>query len=126
MIQAKDQMINALQQQLAALEQRISRIEGNVSAEKATLNVSGASLEQNTPNPFNGSTLINYTLPENVTNAQLVITSINGQTVRTLNLSGKGKGQVQLHASELQAGSYMYSLYVNGNLVDTKALLLSK
>ncbi|MFN8152858.1 MAG: tail fiber domain-containing protein [Bacteroidia bacterium] len=126
MIEAKNQMINALQQQLAALEQRISRIEGSAAAEKSTLNVSGASLEQNTPNPFNGSTLINYTLPENTTNAKLVITSINGQVVRTMNLTGKGKGQVQLQASELQAGSYMYSLYVNGRLVDTKALLLSK
>lgn len=126
MIEAKDQMITALQQQLVALEQRMSRLEGTAAAEKTSLNVSGATLEQNTPNPFNGSTLINYNLPENTTNAKLVITSINGQVVRTLNLAGKGKGQVQLQASELQAGSYMYSLYVNGNLVDTKALLLSK
>ena len=126
MIEAKDQMINALQQQMAALEQRLNRLEGNAAAEKSSLNVSGATLEQNTPNPFNGSTLINYTLPENTTNAKLVITSINGQVVRSMNLTGKGKGQVQLQASELQAGSYMYSLYVNGNLVDTKALLLSK
>lgn len=126
MIEAKDQMINALQQQMAALEQRISRLEGAPVAEKTAMNVSGATLDQNTPNPFNGSTLINYNLPENTTNAKLVITSINGQVVRSMNLVGKGKGQVQLQASELQAGSYMYSLFVNGNLVDTKALLLSK
>lgn len=126
MIQAKDQMITALQQQLAALESRISRLEGNPSTEKTSLQLNGAALEQNTPNPFNGSTMINYQLPENTYNAQLVITSVNGQVVRTVPLNGKGKGQLQLQASELQAGSYMYSLFVNGQLIDTKALLLSK
>lgn len=126
MIQAKDQMIAALQQQMAALESRISRLEGAPSTEKKSLELNGASLDQNTPNPFNGSTMINYQLPENTYDAKIVITSINGQVVRDMPLNGKGKGQIQLHASELQSGSYMYSLFVNGQLIDTKALLLNK
>jgi flagellar hook assembly protein FlgD len=125
-IEAKDQMIEALQKQMAALESRLNRIEGNSNTEKTTINVSDARLEQNTPNPFNGVTTINYTLPENTTNATITITGINGQVIRTVNLNGKGKGQLLLQAEELSAGSYMYSLHVNGNLVDTKSLLLQK
>ena len=126
MIQAKDQMITALQQQLAALETRISRLEGAPSTEKSSLQLNEAALEQNTPNPFNGSTMINYQLPENTFDAKIVITSINGQVVRSMPLNGKGRGQIQLQATDLQTGSYMYSLYVNGQLIDTKSLLLSK
>lgn len=125
-IEAKDQMIEALQKQMAALESRLNRLEGNSNTEKTTINVSDARLEQNTPNPFNGVTTINYILPENTTNATITITGINGQVIRTVNLNGKGKGQLLLQADELSAGSYMYSLHVNGKLVDTKSLLLQK
>lgn len=125
-IEAKDQMIEALQKQMAALESRLNHLEGNSNTEKTTINVSDARLEQNTPNPFNGVTTINYTLPENTTNATITITGINGQVIRTVNLNGKGKGQLLLQAEELSAGSYMYSLHVNGNLIDTKSLLLQK
>lgn len=126
-IEAKDVVINTLQNQLASLESRLSKLESVTnSVEKTGAVINNATLDQNTPNPFNGYTVINYNLPDNTTSAKLMITAVNGQLIREISLNGKGKGQVQLQANELNAGSYLYSLYVNGQMVDTKTLLLSK
>jgi hypothetical protein len=37
-----------------------------------------------------------------------------------------GKGSLQLEASALTSGTYNYSLYVDGKLIDTKQMLLSR
>ena len=67
-------------------------------------------VEQNTPNPFNQSTTISFTIPENdfVT---VDIYNIAGQKVETLvndNLSAR-KHTVTWDASELSAGVYFYT-----------------
>lgn len=126
-IEARDAAIDKLQSQLSALEARLNKIEEvKASENRSSLATSGAILEQNSPNPFQGMTTIRYELPDNTYDARLVITSVNGQVVRDMSLTGKGKGQVQLQAAELQGGTYKYSLYVNGQMVDTKSLMLNK
>jgi hypothetical protein len=54
------------------------------------------------------------------------VTDAQGKTVRSYTLSGRGKGSVTLHAGELAAGSYTYSLLVDGVVTDSKTLLLTK
>jgi len=92
----------------------------------SVLSLSSARLFQNVPNPFNQSTLINYYLPQNSASALLQITGINGETIKSFALNGTGNGQVTLQTTQLAAGTYTYSLIIDGNLIDTKKMILAK
>lgn len=83
-----------------------------------------ATLEQNAPNPFSAKTVIAYYVPENVRQAELVIYNERGAIVKRLALPARGAGSVTLQASGLRRGIYTYSLFANGQVADTKKLLL--
>ncbi len=129
-IAAKDAELAAVKSQLSALENRLAALENTLNntsdAERLSKNSSGASLEQNAPNPFNQSTTIRYTLPDNTKNARLVVSSGSGVVVAEYLLKGKGNGQVTLNANEFTAGNYTYSLIIDGSIVATKALMSAK
>jgi hypothetical protein len=98
----------------------------NTNGINTSINLSGASLEQNVPNPNNGSTAIRYHLPQGTSNAQIVITNMKGQVLKSIALNSRGNGQVTLTAGILPAGSYTYTLYVEGTPIETKKMLIIK
>jgi hypothetical protein len=79
---------------------------------KQTQTMSSASLDQNIPNPFSNTTTINYSLPQHFTSAQIIITDNAGKVLKQVNVSGSGKGFLQLNASAFFFLSYQYSLLV--------------
>jgi len=91
-----------------------------------TINISPASLEQNVPNPLNSSTVINYTLPAKYTSAQIVITDKSGKQLKQATVSGTGKGALNVDAVTLSAGTYNYTLYVDGKLIGSKQMVIIK
>ena len=123
---------DSLKQVNAQLSQRLDQIEQllglkTVAAQNSsTVMLSSARLFQNIPNPFNQATLINYYLPPNTGTALLQITGITGETIKSIVLTGTGAGQVSIGTAQLSAGTYMYSLVVDGNLIDTKTMILVK
>jgi len=126
-INTDQQKINSeLQKQINELKSMIAS--GNPSSfmnQQSTV-ISSASLEQNIPNPFTNSTTINYSIPQKVASAQIIITDQSGKVLKQLNVSGGGKGSVKIDASTLSAGAYRYSLYVDGKLIDTKQMVAGK
>jgi Chaperone of endosialidase len=128
-IATKDAAIADLQSKLNTLESRLNAIEAslaNAASEKSTATLAGATLEQNSPNPFSQSTTIQYSLPDSYSSASLVLTSSNGVTMRNYTLKGRARGSVVLNANELSAGNYTYSLIVDGVVISSKNLMLTK
>jgi hypothetical protein len=82
-------------------------------------------LYQNTPNPFTQNTVINYYLPEGTQNAMICIYDMNGVQLKCTQLYNKGNSSISINGSELKAGMYMYSLIADGQLVDTKRMVLT-
>jgi hypothetical protein len=84
------------------------------------------SLEQNFPNPFNPTTIIRYSLPEE-SHVKLIVYNMLGEEVLTLiNTTQKaGKFETTFDASELASGVYIYSLET-ANFKSSKKLLLIK
>jgi len=37
-----------------------------------------------------------------------------------------GNGQISLQTAQLTAGTYVYSLYIDGTLIDSKKMVLTK
>jgi hypothetical protein len=114
-----------LQNQIVELKSLIlSTSNSNSTGTVSNLENRDANLEQNIPNPATNSTRINYTLPQTYTAAQIVITDLTGKMVKQINISGTGKGTIQVDFASIAAGIYNYSLVIDGRLIGTKKMLL--
>ncbi len=82
-------------------------------------------LEQNIPNPFQENTTIKYYLPNGMRTASIIITDLSGVQLKTFDLGGtRGFGQVLISGGAFPAGTYIYTLTVNGKVVDSKRMVL--
>ncbi len=83
-------------------------------------------LKQNFPNPFNPSTIISYSVPQNAF-VTLKVYNILGNEVSTLVNEQKAAGNynVTFNASPLSTGIYFYTLQ-SGSFTATKKLILMK
>ena len=137
---AKDARIDTLQNQLNDLKAIVLSIQqkqegcspcssaaNNAGATQSyTVITDGVSLQQNIPNPFNHTTIIGYSLPQKFTTAQIIITDNTGKTLKAVDISGSGKGSLNVDAATLLSGAYNYSLIVDGKLIGTKQMILAK
>ncbi|HXB11987.1 MAG TPA: tail fiber domain-containing protein, partial [Bacteroidia bacterium] len=137
----QQQANNNLQQQLNDLKTTISQMQtamsqccnsysSNMTKEAASpLVVTGADaarLQQNAPNPYTGSTVIAYHLPQSTTNAEIIVSDLTGSVIKSVSLTGTGDGQITLSAGSLASGSYFYTLLVNGQKIDTKQMIIAQ
>lgn len=134
-------MIPVLLQCIKEQQKRIESLEKSINEENITINKQNVpnknisskiaskteidnSLYQNAPNPFNQSTVIEYCLKENVSNALICIYNMNGTQLKSIKISEVGLGRITINSKDLKPGMYFYSLITDGNLVDTKRLVL--
>ena len=86
------------------------------------------SLSQNYPNPFNPVTKIKFTLPKE-SNVTLKVFDVTGQEVKTiidgLNVRA-GSVTYDFDGTQLSSGIYFYTLFADGNRIDTKKMILVK
>lgn len=82
-------------------------------------------LYQNTPNPFKEKTVIRFKLADEVRDAAICIFDMTGKTIKKLPVSS-GMDSVSVGGYELSEGMFLYSLIVNGQIIDTKRMLISK
>ena len=82
-------------------------------------------LNANYPNPFNPTTSISYTLPEDL-HARLTVYNMLGEQVATLadEVQAAGLHQVTFNASNLASGLYYYRLEAGANVQVNKMMLL--
>jgi hypothetical protein len=120
--------IDGLKKLNVDLQKQIDELKEMIVSNQSTIisQLSSASLQQNIPNPFNHTTIINYTLPQTSSSAKIIVTDKTGRALKEVNVSAKGNGSLKLDASTLASGAYQYSLCVNGKLIDTKQMLLVK
>ncbi len=85
-----------------------------------------AYLLQNAPNPFNQTTQVQYFIPYNVMIANLEIRDLSGKILKTLVLPDRGLAAIDIEEAALESGSYIYTLEVDGQLIDSKIMILTK
>jgi hypothetical protein len=78
-------------------------------------------LEQNIPNPFHENTTIKYYLPNGMRTASITISNLNGVQLKAFDLSF---GQVLISGGSFAAGTYVYTLTLNGKQVDSEKMML--
>lgn len=136
--QLKYLMINAIQDQQAIIEEqnktidslidRLEKLENSIASQDVTIEGDDdiSKLMQNVPNPFNGETQIDYKIAENFNDASISVFDMRGALIKTIDIQKAGKGQINLSALDLPSGQYSYILNVNGELIDSKKMVLTK
>ena len=133
----QDSVIQQMQSEIAALTSSVtsccssSAIRSTTPAEQNQLTVSLSDqdiivLNQNTPNPFAEQTTITYIVPEKFGYAQIIFRTIEGKIIKTVDITKKGGGQLNVFAHDLSSGIYTYSLEVDGRNMGTKKMVKSE
>ncbi|MCI4669959.1 MAG: tail fiber domain-containing protein [Bacteroidia bacterium] len=126
-IQEQQQMIKDQDARISQLEARVKELSagnpGNpIGSGKGF--PTEALLFQNDPNPFNESTWIRYELPANHGSAKIFIFDMQGRQAMSFS-DLPASGRLEVKASSLEAGMYLYSLVVDGKEIATKRMILS-
>lgn len=114
--------LKALVKQLVSTQDASS---AKTSGESALGSTEQPNLDQNVPNPANGSTTISYFVPSKVNMATISITDLNGNLVAEYN-ADSGNGSVEISTRELPSGVYFYSLNLDGQKAATRRMVIAK
>lgn len=113
-----------LTKEIVEIKQMVKELKNSNANNNAPL--ASAYLEQNVPNPASGKTTIRYYVPISASAAKVTITNIEGQLLKVVVISNKGIGQLNIKSTELTAGAYNYSLWMDGKQVDTKRMIIAR
>lgn len=143
-------IINSVQEQQSIIKDQQSTIENqntridnllteleavkNTLAEKETTfgnneSNEGSQLEearmiQNSPNPFNESTNIEYYLPSSTKSATLYIYNMNGSLISKYVLEDRGASFQTIKANSLTPGIYLYSIVADNKELGVKRMII--
>ena len=88
--------------------------------------VGSAALFQNSPNPFSEATEIKMSLPETTREAHVRVYNLEGKELKNIQVEERGEASIKISANDLSAGMYLYALIIDGKVVDTKRLILTR
>ena len=126
------ELIPVLIRAIQELKTELDAVKGNDAERRApsatdlsAANTTNNVLYQNTPNPFKEQTVIRFSLADDVQDAAVCIFDMTGKTIKKLPISS-GMDNVSIGGYELGEGMFLYSLIVNGQIIDTKKMLITK
>lgn len=93
-----------------------------------TANANGIELLQNRPNPFDESTIISFLVhgPASNHSARIVITDLNGHMIKEIAVEVKeGMNEVLYHHGYNMVGTFLYSLYIDDQMIATKKMVFA-
>jgi uncharacterized coiled-coil protein SlyX len=128
-----DELKNTVSRQEAQIERLTALVEHLLEKEADRTNEGqGASapeqgtLGQNRPNPFHERTQVNYYIPATTRTAEVRITAADGKVLDRIDIDQRGTGQLDIRGNSYPAGTYFYSLILDGRVVDTRSMVLTR
>ncbi|WP_235295975.1 T9SS type A sorting domain-containing protein [Portibacter marinus] len=132
-VQEQQIVIDSLSQEITNLKNALTDIALNnidntneTDIREDAIQIKGAKLFQNIPNPTNQATTINYDLPKNIKTASINVYNVRGKMVKTIAINSNKKGSVIMRARDLKPGIYVYTLSADGTLIDSKQMVITK
>ncbi|MBR6601037.1 MAG: tail fiber domain-containing protein [Bacteroidaceae bacterium] len=124
-------LVRSIQELNAKVEQYENGDAPILKAQSRTTDATGidaivTTLYQNTPNPFTESTLIRCNVAEDVVKADLYIYNMNGEQITEYAVTERGETSITIDGGSLNAGMYLYALIADGQVIDTKRMILTK
>ena len=130
-VNAQQEQIEELQTEIATLKKGVpnasKRSKSSTRQDESSLaETKQAVLYQNNPNPFSVDTKIKYELPLTTKTASLYIYDMSGSQIAQYPISMFGEGEIIVSGGVMDAGMYLYSLVADGQIIDTKRMILTK
>ena len=125
-LKAENEKQNEIIESLQTLINKQSNSPSKVQGKSENPDEINAKLYQNQPNPFSQATDIKYSLPLETQSATLYIYDMSGVQLRSYPITQFGENSLTINANDLVAGMYLYSLIADGQVVDTKRMILTK
>jgi trimeric autotransporter adhesin len=122
-VDAQEKVAETQQKKIEVLTEQLKKYGVNTDE---VLSTDDVELFQNNPNPFTRDTEITMTLPESALNAKVIVYNMEGKQLKDLLVRERGNTSVKISGSELSEGMYLYALIVDGKVVDTKRMILTK
>ncbi|MEO1653696.1 MAG: T9SS type A sorting domain-containing protein, partial [Bacteroidota bacterium] len=113
-----------LKNRVEKLEQALADIQRKLALSSSNQDETPAQLFQNQPNPSDGSTVIPYFVSDHVSSAQILISDLQGRPLKKMSIQTFGEGSLDLRATDLPPGIYLYTLVVDGAPVDSKRMVI--
>lgn len=82
------------------------------------------SLEENYPDPFSNYTIIPYMLPEKI-QGEIIIKDILGKEIAVFDVY-EGNNELKVNTERWNTGMYFYSLNVDGEILFSRKMILSR
>ena len=95
------------------------------SSDELGLSANDAYLMQNAPNPFNESAEIRYFVPGGLEDAEIHIRDIKGAVLSTIKVKQTGFGKVVVDSATFSNGTFVYTLSVNEEIIDSKVMIVT-
>jgi len=118
--------IENIQAQLAYLQEQMGKILEQSSSSIDLSDNNATYLGQNTPNPFNEFTVIEYKIPTNAQNARIEFFNMEGKALKSYTIDNLGEGQIDVNSTDLPNGVYNYRLVVDNMVVDSKKMMKNR
>lgn len=121
-------IVEAIKEQQIIIEELKNEIEdlkilNNLQVSNINSNIK---LLQNSPNPFNESTRIDFKLDNNVKNARICIYDLTGKELKCYMIKDNNETSIIIKGKELKPGIFIYSLIVDNEIYDTKRMVLTQ
>lgn len=89
------------------------------------LGAKDAYILQNAPNPFVETSEIKYFVPAGLKNVRMEVRDLKGELIVSIPIEESGYGKVNVGNSDkaISAGTYIYSLSVDGQMIDSNVML---
>lgn len=128
-----ESIVNTQNSKIAYLQSQISNCCTQIISEKSLINNEAAILSnttailyQNVPNPFNQQTNIQYSVPTISLSASIMVFDLTGKLIKTFPVTVFGNAAITINGNELSPGMFVYSLIVDGKIIDTKRMILTQ
>jgi hypothetical protein len=128
----KDKKMEELVNEIAAIKNRLNQIDhAGASQQQKTSAIKQdenklPELEQNIPNPSAEKTTIQYYVPSSALNAFVKIYSETGSEIKSIPVTSRGSGSLEISLKSMASGNYSYVLVIDNNVADKKQLTVSK
>lgn len=125
-LEAKVQALQEENQSLSVDNETIKRSLNNCFEETLNEENKIAFLLQAAPNPFTENTNIQFFVPADASKAVIQIRDVEGTILKTYSITEKGMNTISVAGEQLMMGSYIYTLAIDGEIVDSKVMILAK
>ncbi|MEP6737263.1 MAG: tail fiber domain-containing protein [Chryseolinea sp.] len=126
LVKAVQELTAILHQQQLEIDALQEKLDSSARGSESKNTFNGPALSQNFPNPFSLDTEIRMELPETTRQANVIIYNLEGKELKNISVNGHGKTSLKITRNDLNDGMYLYALVVDGKVVDTKRLILTK